>query len=109
MIRALTAFLMLAACAAPPPPAMPGPLVPAEDGIDVGGTELQIGFGRSEEGAIAAASKLLGLPPDRRAELGSCSRAVWKDGFTMSFRQRAFIGWTDPKARGGALNGGETC
>ncbi|MBL4557903.1 MAG: hypothetical protein JKP98_14895 [Rhodobacteraceae bacterium] len=56
---------MLAGCAAPVPDRPP--LLPAEQGLDVGGTGLEIGFGRTEASTIDAVAYLLGGPPTAAA------------------------------------------
>ncbi|MEM0948388.1 MAG: hypothetical protein AAGK37_13350 [Pseudomonadota bacterium] len=109
MTRGLGAFLVIAACAPSPQSVAPGPLVPTADGFDVGGTGLEIGFGRAEAGAIEAATKLLGRPPADRISKGRCSRASWSDGLTMYFINGAFAGWADPTARGGSAVAGVPC
>ena len=81
-------------------------LAPGPDGFDVAGTGLEIGFGRSEAGAIAAAGKVLGrTDPKLGATPGGCRVWRWPGGVAMIIRDGRFVGWLDPAL--GA--GGDTC
>ncbi|WP_068116166.1 hypothetical protein [Tropicimonas marinistellae] len=79
-------------------------------GIGVGATGMEIGFGRSEPGAIVAMSKLMGMEPAVVARACPGMRAArWPDGTALYFEERpydppAFVGW-----RAGADNAGRTC
>ena len=73
-------------------------LVLAPEGFEVSGTPLEIGFGRSEAGAIAAASKLLGSVPSEVVTATTCERGSAKTvgfagGVEMQFIDGAFSGW----------------
>lgn len=108
-LRAAAAALLLAGCAAQAP-APAGRLVPADTGLNVEGTGLEIGFGRTMPGAVAAASRLIGRDPGRRTEAGGgCEVVAWRDGFEMHALGGAFVGWRDPAAPDGRTEGGRLC
>ena len=92
---ALAGFV--AACAAPPPPAPPpraGALVPGPSGLAAAGTGREIGFGRAEEGAVAAAARVLG-PPSGRAPCEGVPGTVvrWPSGLALHFPEGGLSGW----------------
>ena len=116
--------VILASCVgAPPPPqdAAPGILRLAPAGLDVAGTGLEIGFGRARDGAVAAAARVLGRPPDRVARADCAGRVFevvhWTGAVSMHVREGAFLGWTAPPdttlltddRTPPALRAGETC
>ncbi|MFV0333769.1 MAG: hypothetical protein ACK5JR_06825 [Tropicimonas sp.] len=81
------------------------PSAPAADpvfvagGIQAGATGREIGFGRTEAGAIAAMSKLMGRAPERvTSACPGLRAATWADGTALYFEERrwdppAFTGW----------------
>lgn len=87
--------LACAGCAAAPVSAPPPSdrLVLQDSGFGVAGTGMEIGFGRTQEGAITAAAKLIGRNPAEIDTNGACTFARWRGGPTMVFRNRAFVGW----------------
>lgn len=68
-------------------------------GIQVGATGMEIDFGRTEAGAVAAMSKLMGRAPASVAAACPGLRAAhWPDGTALYFEERrwdppAFTGW----------------
>ncbi|MEO1790110.1 MAG: hypothetical protein AAFR34_10425, partial [Pseudomonadota bacterium] len=72
-----------------------------ETGFGVGGTGMEIGFGRAQDGAITAATRLIGREPAEIDTVSGCTLARWRDGPTMIFRNRAFIGWIADQRRAG--------
>lgn len=97
MRRAAAALAALVAACSTPVDDRPGPLVPGPGGFEIGATGLEIGFGRAEDGAIAAASRVIGSPPVRVSEPADCGglrTAHWVQGLSMTFRDRAFVGWS---------------
>lgn len=95
--------LLLAACAAPVPetaPAVAGRIVPAENGLEVEGTGLEIGFGRYFDGAVAAVSRFEGPPVSIKR--GQCATVRWASGLEMFFFDNSFEGW----AKDGQSSGG---
>jgi hypothetical protein len=104
------ALAVLAGCAAPVPDRPP--LLPAEQGLDVGGTGLEIGFGRTEGSTIDAVAYLLGGPPDSRGPAPGCPGRVarWAaDGLTLYFTDGDFDGWAWRGADGGLRSAGRVC
>jgi hypothetical protein len=70
----------------------------AGDGLRVGQTGKEIGFGRAEAGAVTAAVKLMGRQPTSRQTLRECragpiDTAHWDTGITMYFTSGDFVGW----------------
>ena len=97
--------LMLAACAETdgqgarlPTPQIADPVF-AASGIQAGATGQEIGFGRTETGAITAMSKLMGGAPVAVGPACAGLRAAhWPDGTALYFEERpwdppAFSGW----------------
>ena len=84
--------------------------MPADTGLFVDGTGLEIGFGRTMPGAVAAASRLIGRDPGRRTQTApGCEIVAWPDGFQMHAVGGAFVGWRDPAARAGRTEAGRLC
>jgi hypothetical protein len=81
-----------------------------EDGIAVGATGKEIGFGRAEPGAVAAMTKLIGRAPAGTGPACTGLRTTrWPDGTTLFFEPRAydpaaFVGW-----QRGSESAGRTC
>lgn len=100
----LAALALLAGCAAAalPPAPRPEALVPGPSGLAVRGTGLEIGFGRAEPGAVAAAARLLGPPLGRvpcEGEPGTVVR--WPLGLALHFPEGGLSGWErDGRAAG---------
>jgi hypothetical protein len=95
MRAAAPAALVLAAACAAPAPDRPTP-IPAAQGLDVGATGLEIGFGRTEASTIDAVAFLLDRPPDARGPAPGCagSLARWDAaGLTLYFIDGDFVGW----------------
>lgn len=109
MKRLLAAAGLAAACtpvAAPELPSARGlTLVPGQSGLAVSPTALEIGFGRAEAGAVAAAARVQGRPAGRVEQLAGCTRYVWRDGLAMDFREGAFVAWRT----GDGQSGGNPC
>ena len=106
-MRALAAALLLAGCAAQPavPPLSAGsdPLRPGPNGIAVAGTDLEIGFGRAQEGAAEAVTRLVG-PPDAQSPCpGGGAVLVWPMGLAMHFPDGTFTGWAQDGRSAGRL------
>jgi hypothetical protein len=75
-------------------------LVPAAQGIDVAGpgvgTGQEIGFGRAQAGAVAAAARVLGEEPGPATVPPGCAltEVAWRRaGLAMTFDGGAFAGW----------------
>ena len=96
-MRAIALTLLAAGCAAPaavpPLSAGPDPLRPGAGGIEVAGTGLEIGFGRAEEGAVEAVSRLIGPPGSRRPCGPDGAVVAWPTGLAMHFARGDFAGW----------------
>lgn len=105
-VRIAGAFALLAGCVAAPPPLG---IVPAETGIDVPGSTLEIGFGRAAPGAVDAVSRLIGSDPLQSVGPPGCRVVRWRDGFELHARNGAFTGWRDARARTGAAAAGDIC
>ncbi len=91
---ALAAVLCLSACAAapvaPPPPAF----APDAQGIALIGSPLRIDFGRSQDGVIAAVTRLEARSPSAATACpGGGSAVRWPSGLALHFRGGAFLGW----------------
>mgnify|MGYP006304811833 CR=1 FL=1 len=89
-----------AGCAGPDRAAVPGSeaILLDPSGLRVAGTELEIGFGRSPDGAIAAVTQLVGTPPSRPLiEVPACGADVtvvtYPGGLSLTFADRMFTGW----------------
>ncbi len=104
---ALCAVWALASCAGPDANLPAYDYSPDAGGIALVGSPLRIDFGRTEAGAIAAMSRLAGSDPiDTRSCAGGRARSVtWRDGLSMVFEDRAFLGW----ATGDGRSAGLTC
>lgn len=93
---------VLSACAGtqtPQPPRGGPELVLGSEGLDVGTTGLEIGFGRAPEGAIAAISGATGSRPVADAMRADCGGANLREvrfdnGLSVYFRDRMLIGWS---------------
>jgi hypothetical protein len=106
-VRAALALLLLAGCAAPavvpPLSAGPDPLRPGPAGIAVAGTDLEIGFGRAQDGAVTAVARLIG-PPEAQAPCpGGGGVVTWPTGLAMHFPGGAFAGWAQDGRSAGRL------
>ena len=106
---AAIAVLCLSACGPAPTggSSARGDLLPAADGLRVGSTGLEIGFGRAQTGAVAAAAKLVGRQPEAVTTRDGCgpvrlTEVRWRDGLTMSFRTGEFVGWRMEGSRAAA-------
>jgi hypothetical protein len=97
----LVAALVLSACAVPS--AGPGivsarePIL-APDGILAGETGMTVSFGRAQDGAVTAVTKLVGAPPARTTAMPECGagpvQAVsYPGGLTLNFDEQGFAGW----------------
>lgn len=101
---AVTLVLSLAACAAPGPTGgpVPGaaapPLLLGPGGLVADGTGLEVSFGRSRDGAVSAATRLVGQPPGGSGPVAECGAGaaeavVYDDGLTLYFLPEGFAGW----------------
>lgn len=101
------AVVLLTACSAPatvpPLSAGPDPLRPGAGGLDVAGTDLEIGFGRAEAGAVRAVDRLIGPPSAREPCPGGGSVLRWPTGLVMHFPGGAFAGWSRDGRSAGRL------
>ena len=110
MRATLAACLLAAGCAAAPiattprvsgPPAAALRLVPAPNGLDVAGSGgREIGFGRAQAGALAAAEKASGgtAAPIR---CGGGREAFALEGLILVFETQRFVGWRRGEAEAG--------
>ena len=99
------AAIGLAAC-------RPDPMLPddipfffnvAPDGIHLSESDLRIDFGRSEQGVVAAMTKLMFEPPQSsvlNAECGAgpIKTVTWKEGLSLLFQNGAFRDWSVNRA-----------
>jgi len=92
------------ACGMVPTPkaSSPGGLATAADGLHPVGSDLQIGFGRAEEGVVAAVSRVLGADPAQRntnteCGAGTVTTVSWAAGLDLMFQDGNFAGWTAAK------------
>lgn len=76
-------------------------IVPGPEGLLVEPVGREIGFGRHQDGAISATSRILGRSPDAvrpRPECPASARTevVWaRDGLTLVFdAEGSFVGWS---------------
>ena len=101
----LAALGLASACAGPPagPPRDPGSLVPGPSGLAVAGTGLEIGFGRAQAGAVAAASRLLGPPSGRAPCEGPGEVVRWPSGLALHFPDATLSGWEGDGRSAGRL------
>jgi hypothetical protein len=101
---ALAAALIVAGCATSPSgPAGPEPLL-GPGGILAGSTGQEISFGRARDGAVTAATKLVGAPPSETIALQECGAGpvqavVYPGGLTLNFTARGFEGWVAQQGR----------
>lgn len=107
-VAAAVLLLGLGACAAPPPGARTVPpdraLILAPEGLDVGDTGLEVGFGRTEASTIASVSRLLGAGPTSSGPVPGCpgTAAQWdRAGLTLCFTDADFTGWRAAPAPSG--------
>jgi hypothetical protein len=100
---AVLACLGAAACAGPPAapsfPRGPDRLVLASEGLLVGESGFEIGFGRAPDGAIAAVSAVTGLVPVADGPRTDCGAGIlrevrYPDGLLLYFRERMLVGWS---------------
>jgi hypothetical protein len=91
---ALALALALSACA-PSPEVAPAPaFAPDSDGIALIGVPQRIDFGRTQEGVIAAVTRLEGRGPAATTVCPSGATAVrWPSGLSLHFADSAFLGW----------------
>jgi hypothetical protein len=104
-LKAICATVLLGACVAvAEPPSEAISLRADGGGLQPVGTPLRIDFGRAEAGAVAAVTRLLAAAPSSREAVAGCGGSTtvvrWANGFSMTFRDDAFIGWSAAKARG---------
>jgi hypothetical protein len=100
------ALLLIAALTACTPLPLPtsapgggGGLTPDSAGLQPGGTDLRIDFGRAEDGVIETVSRLVGSNPDDVTLIEECgagpvTAAYWQNGLTANFLDGDFVGWT---------------
>lgn len=91
----LAAFAVTA-CSTPAP-APQAPLILAPDGIRVGTSGLEIGFGRTKASTVASMTKLAGPPAaSRRGHCGTIyfvDQLTWPSGLTLTFLDGELVGW----------------
>ncbi|WP_371060857.1 hypothetical protein [Rhodosalinus sp. 5P4] len=100
VVRPAVALLLagaLAACApvAPQPPAG-AQLRLSPSGLDVAGTGLEVGFGRTQESATDTLRDILGspAPPQRSVACAGVQTVRWaEEGLSLHFARDAFVGW----------------
>lgn len=114
------ALLLVAALAActqlPLPSSAPdgNGVTPDSTGLQPGGTDLRIDFGRAQEGVIDTVSRLLGSDPTditTSPDCGDVTAAYWRSGLTLNFVEGDFRGWvlTEPGlSAAGGLSVGDT-
>lgn len=94
LVAALTACTQL-----PLPTSAPGGVTPDSAGLQPGGTDLRIDFGRAEAGVIETVSRLVGSDPTDVTLIEECgagpvTAAYWRNGLTANFLDGDFVGWT---------------
>ena len=106
----VAALVLAAGCAGPPagPPPDPAPsgpaaLAPGPSGLAVAGTGREIGFGRAQAGAVAAASRLIGPPSGRAPCEGPGEVVRWPSGLALHFPGGTLTGWEDGGRSAGRL------
>lgn len=114
------ALLLVAALAACTPLPLPSSapegngVTPDSTGLQPGGTDLRIDFGRAQEGVIDTVSRLLGSDPTditTSPDCGDVTAAYWRSGLTLNFVEGDFRGWvlTEPGlSAAGGLSVGDT-
>jgi hypothetical protein len=114
------ALLLVAALAACTPLPLPtsapdgNGVTPDSAGLQPGGTDLRIDFGRAQEGVIDTVSRLLGTDPldiTTSPDCGDVTAAYWRNGLTLNFVEGDFRGWvlTEPGlTAAGGLSVGDT-
>ncbi|MFV1874685.1 hypothetical protein [Nioella sp.] len=114
------ALLLVAALAACTPLPLPSSapegngVTPDSTGLQPGGTDLRIDFGRAQEGVIETVSRLLGSDPTditTSPDCGDVTAAYWRSGLTLNFVEGDFRGWvlTEPGlSAAGGLSVGDT-
>ncbi|MGI3183991.1 hypothetical protein [Nioella aestuarii] len=102
MRHALLLVAALSACTPLPlPTSAPGGsgVTPDASGLQPGGTDLRIDFGRAEAGVIETVSRLVGSQPADVTLIEECgagpvTAAYWRNGLTTNFLDGDFVGWT---------------
>lgn len=102
MRAALLLISALAACTPlPRPTSGPGEsgVTPDSAGLQPGGTDLRIDFGRAQDGVIETVSRLVGARPtdvtlNQECGAGPVTAAHWQNGLTVNFLEGDFVGWT---------------
>ena len=114
------ALLLVAALAACTPLPLPSSapdgngVTPDSTGLQPGGTDLRIDFGRAQAGVIDTVSRLLGSDPTditTSPDCGDVTAAYWRSGLTLNFVEGDFRGWvlTEPGlSAAGGLSVGDT-
>lgn len=114
------ALLLVAALSACTPLPLPSSapdgngVTPDSTGLQPGGTDLRIDFGRAQEGVIETVSRLLGSDPTditTSPDCGDVTAAYWRSGLTLNFVEGDFRGWvlTEPGlSAAGGLSVGDT-
>lgn len=98
------ALLLMAALTACTPLPLPtstpsGGVTPDSTGLQPGGTDLRIDFGRAQAGVIETVSRLVGSQPADVTLIEECgagpvTAAYWQNGLTTNFLNGDFVGWT---------------
>jgi hypothetical protein len=93
---AVALSLALAACAPTPDAAPPPTFAPDANGIAILGQPQRIDFGRSQEGVVAAVTRLEGRGPAATTVCPGGATAVrWPSGLSLHFTDGAFLGWAN--------------
>jgi hypothetical protein len=96
------ALLLVAALSACTPLPLPSSapdgngVTPDSTGLQPGGTDLRIDFGRAQAGVIDTVSRLLGSDPTditTSPDCGDVTAAYWRSGLTLNFVEGDFRGW----------------
>jgi hypothetical protein len=96
--------LALAACAPTAEVAPPPAFTPDSEGIALVGSPQRIDLGRTQEGVIAAVTRLEGRGPAGTTVCPSGATAVrWPSGLSLHFSDSAFLGWADTDGRSAGL------
>jgi hypothetical protein len=91
---AVALVLAVAACAPTPEVAPPPGFAPDAEGIALIGTTQRIDFGRTQEGVVAAVTRLEGRGPAATTVCPSGATAVrWSSGLSLHFTDGSFLGW----------------
>ncbi len=96
--------ISLTACVPTSPTVDPVPFALDGGGVQLLESPLRIDFGRTDQSAKSAMTKLIGTEPNGRRFCGTVTSDVWPDGTELFYDAGAFRGW-----RKGDAEAGLTC